>query len=77
MTMYRAGKIPEWTGQGDIATWEKILEVLPAAMDTLVHTARDHQTGVAEDRALPAYTIAERHIQYLIQEGWLVEVEKK
>lgn len=77
MTMYRLGQTPESMTEDDAVTWQKIVEVLPAATDTLIHAAWGCGSGVEADQDLSLYSLAERHINCLIKEGCLVEVQGK
>ena len=77
MTMYRLGQTPESMTEDAAVTWQKIVEVLPAATDTLIHAAWGCVSGDETDRELSMYALAERHINNLIKEECLVEVQRK
>lgn len=62
MTMYRLGQTPESMTEDDAVTWQKIVEVLPAATDTLIHAAWGCGSGVEADQDLSLYKIGRAHV---------------
>ena len=77
MTMYRLGKTPDLRTEVDAVAWRKIVEVLPAATDTLIHAVLAHKASAEAEQDLPTYILAERYINYLIKERCLVEAQAK